>query len=203
MAAIPAPNNKEPLPPREPGGGFPVLPLGWYRAQIISAQVKPLKSGNGTGLELDLGITSPGYVNRKAWGTLNVNHTNPKTEQIGQQELQELIEACGFTRQTFHDDFQLNGRNILVRLKIEEARGNYPARNQIAGFAPESANKTLVPPPSGAGGTRSTPWAGGQQQQQPAQQQASQPAQQSAPAQTQATASGSGGSTAPWLRGKQ
>lgn len=194
MAAIPAPNNQEPLPPRQQGGGFPVLPLGWYQATIISSQVKPLGTGNGTGLNLDLGITSPGYVNRKVWGTLNVNHTNPKTEQIGQQELQELIEACGFTRATFKDDFQLNGRNILVRLKIEEARGQYPARNKIAGFAPENANKTLVPPPAGAGGTRSTPWAGGQQQQQPAQ--ATQPAATAATAAPAAT----GRKAPPWQR---
>lgn len=216
MAAIPQPNSKEPLPPRE-SGNFPVVPLGWYKAQIISAQVKPLKSNNGSGLNLELGLLSTGYVNRKVWSTLNVNHSSPQVERIGQQQLQELIEATGFTRATFHDDSQLNGKIVLVKLKIDEAKGDYPARNQASGFAPLSANKTLVPPPSGmtTGGGRpaassSTPWANGQQQpaaQQPAAQQPAaqqsipQADQQGAPAQTQvSTAAPRAGNTPPWQR---
>ena len=74
--------NASEAPARQPRVSTP-LPAGVYTAEITSADVKPLKSGRGTGLSLEYTIIDPEeHANRKVWQHINVKHDSAQAERV-------------------------------------------------------------------------------------------------------------------------
>lgn len=137
------------------------IPAGTYNAQVIESDLKPLKSGNGTGLALTFEILDGQFAKRRLWANLNVQHNNPQAQQIGQQQLSGLCHAVGVIRMT--DSSQLHHKPVKVRVKIRQD-AQYGDKNEITGYeALNGAAKPTVPSaaptPTAANAAPVAPWA--------------------------------------------
>jgi hypothetical protein len=154
---------------------YELLPAGWYTAQVTESEIVRLNSGNGSALKLTIEVLQDGYRGRKVWARLNVQHSNPKAEQIAQQQLRELCDSIGVVR--MQDTVELHNKPFSVKLKIrKDESGQYEDQNEVTGFKP-------------AGGSP----AHGQAM-------AAGMAQRSAPPAAAAPAAAAGGSTPPWAK---
>jgi hypothetical protein len=132
--------------PQKPMDKTPV-PAGTYLAQIIESEVKPLKSGNGTGMALTFEILDKAFAKRRIWTNLNVQHTNPVAQQIGQQQLSSICRAVNVIRMT--ETSQLHNRPLKIRVKIRKDE-QYGDKNEVTDY--ESAGNAIgaAPMPSAA-----------------------------------------------------
>lgn len=149
---------------------YELLPLGWYTAQITNSEIRTFSSGNGQGLKLTFDIIDGEYRGRKVWTTLNVRHTDPKTEKIAQQQLRDLCEAIGLAR--FENTTELHNKPLQIKVKVrKDDTGMYGDQNDVAAFKPLAggaavpsagpAARPSAPAPANApaaGGAPTPPW---------------------------------------------
>lgn len=134
---LPGGFNAQAVEPQQSFDNEP-LPAGLYTVEITNAEVKPLKSGNGTGLTLEFTVIDPApHAKRKAWANLNIQHTNPTAEQIGQSQLSAVCRAVGIN--VLQDSDELFQRVLRIRTKIRPADGQYAARTEVSGYEPAGA----------------------------------------------------------------
>lgn len=148
----------EPQAPRN----FDPLPAGPYDVEITDADVRELKSGNGTGLNIEYTVIAPEqYANRKIWQNLNIAHTNPQAEQISQSQLSALCRAVGID--VLQDSDQLFQKTLRVGVKVRPASGTYQASNDITGYepigsAPVAPRQAAAAPRAAAPTKAAPPW---------------------------------------------
>lgn len=157
QSIIPGGFNAALVEPQESRDYSPLAP-GVYVAEITNAEIKELKSGNGTGLSLEFTIVTPEqFANRKVWQNLNIRHSNEQAEQIAQAQLSALCRAVGID--ILKDSDELIQRMVQVRLKIRQAKDGYAASNDVTGYEavgaspvkqPEAAPKRQAAPASKA-----------------------------------------------------
>jgi hypothetical protein len=143
---------------------FSPLPAGLYTVEITNADIKDLKSGNGTGLSVEFTVIDPEqYARRKVFANLNIRHTNSQAEQIAQSQLSALCRAVGIG--VLDDTDALFQKILKVRVKIRAASGGYPESNDITGYEPAGAmppavspQRSAAPAPAAAGGASRKPW---------------------------------------------
>ena len=128
---------------------FKPLPPALYTAEITSAEVRPLKSGKGTGLTIEFTIIEPAqHAGRKVWQNLNIQHSSEKAQEIALRELTNLFRAIGVETATENDLF---GKVLRIRTKIVQSDG-YPDKAEVAGYEAASAIKpatSRTAPPAG------------------------------------------------------
>ena len=145
-------------------GNFEPLPAGWYTATIAQAELKDTKAGNGQYIKLRYDITGPTHQGRVVFGNLNIKNANPKAEEIGRQQLGEVMRAIGLSRVT--DTDQLVGGHISIKLDVKQD-AQYGASNEVKGFkavggsVPPAAAmpKATSPAPAAAPAKAAPPWA--------------------------------------------
>jgi len=122
--------NPKSAPPRE--NNFTVLPIGWYTADIVEADINQTKSGRC--IKLAMEVITQGYRGRKIWHRINFENASAKAQEIGQQQLAELCEVAGIERLTNTD--QLLRARVDLKLKITPAQGGYDESNDVSQYAP-------------------------------------------------------------------
>ena len=143
-------------------GNFDPLPPGWYHANITGAELKSTKAGNGQYIAVRYDITGPTHQGRVVFGNLNIKNPNPKAEEIGRQQLGEIMRAIGLAKVT--DTDQLIGGSLQIKLDISQQEG-YDPRNEVRAFkAIEGANMPItqmpaVPQATQASASAAPPWA--------------------------------------------
>lgn len=159
MAKLPTAFDANAVEPSAPRENTP-LPAGLYTVEITNADVKPLKSGNGTGLSLEFTVIDPApHAKRKVWQQLNIKHTNSQAEQIGQAELSALCRVVGIP--VLEDSDQLFQKILRIRTKVREAQGDYAARAEVAGYEAAGAGVPAANAPATAptaAGAAVAPW---------------------------------------------
>ena len=155
--------NVDELP--QGNGNFEPLPAGWYTVTITQADLKATKAGNGQYIKLRYDITGPTHQGRVVFGNLNIKNANPKAEEIGRQQLGDIMRAIGLAKVT--DTDQLIGGQIAIKLEVKQDE-QYGASNEVKGFksvsgsaAPTAASipaKTAAPAPA-ASAKAAPPWA--------------------------------------------
>ena len=110
---------------------YSVLPAGWYSATISGAEVKETKAGTGEYIAIKYSITGPTHQGRVIFGNLNIKNPNPKAEEIGRQQLGDIMRAIGLARVT--DTDQLIGGSLVIKLDVKEDE-KYGERNEVKGF---------------------------------------------------------------------
>ena len=144
---------------------FEPLPEGWYNATITGAEVKATNAGTGKYISCKYTITGPTHQGRVVFGNLNIKNPSTKAEEIGRQQLGEIMRAIGLAKVT--DTDQLIGGNLGIKLTVKT--GEY-AGNEIRGyralggvapaavtpFKPASAAPAKAATPSKFG---ASPWA--------------------------------------------
>jgi Protein of unknown function (DUF669) len=134
---------------------FDPLPPGWYTVTIKDAKLTDTKDRSGQYIAVQYATKS----NRVVFGNLNIRNKNPKAEEIGRQQLGELMRAVGLTRVT--DTDQLIGGTLQIKLAIREAANGYEASNDVKGYKAieggmmPSASPAAAPAPAKA----APPWA--------------------------------------------
>lgn len=134
--------NPKSAPPRE--NNFTVLPVGWYTADIVEADVTPTKSGRCVKLTME--VITQGYRGRKIWHRINFENASPKAQKIGNQQLAELCEAVGIERLTNTD--QLLRKRVDLKLKITPAQGGYDEGNDVSQYAVAGLKTGGAPAPA-------------------------------------------------------
>ena len=124
---------------------FEPLPAGWYTCTISQAELKATKAGNGQYIKLRYDITGPSHQGRVVFGNLNIKNANPKAEEIGRQQLGEIMRAIGLAKVT--DTDQLIGGEISIKLDIKQD-AQYGASNEVRGF--KSMSGSVAPSVSSA-----------------------------------------------------
>jgi len=142
-------------------GNFEPLPAGWYTCTISQAELKETKAGNGQYIKLRYDITGPSHQGRVVFGNLNIKNANPKAEEIGRQQLGEIMRAIGLAKVA--DTDQLIGGQISIKLDIKQD-AQYGASNEVRGFKSVSgsvAPSVTAAPTSApaATGKAAPPWA--------------------------------------------
>lgn len=141
-------------------GDFTPLPDGWYSATISKAEIKQTKAGTGSYIAARYDITGPSHEGRVVFGNLNISNPSPKAEEIGRQQLGDLMRAIGL--ETVTDTDQLIGGKCQIKLTTRKS-GAYADANEIKSWkAPEGMASAAMPKPSApaqapAGAT--PPWA--------------------------------------------
>jgi hypothetical protein len=147
--------------PKGNNGTYDPLPAGWYTATMVGAELKATKSGTGQYISIRYDITGPTHQGRVVFGNLNIRNQSSKAEQIGQQQLGEIMMATGIPRVS--DTDQLIGHSLQIKLDIEKSE-QYGDKNQVKGFkaigggAPPAL--ALAPAPAAAAPAKAAPpWA--------------------------------------------
>ena len=111
---------------------FEPIPTGWYEVSINSTQLKQTKGGAGEYIALRYIVIGPAHQGRVIVGKLNIRNPNSKTQDIGIQQLGDLMQAIGLA--SVEDTDQLIGGHLEVEVKISEASGGCDFSNYVSGF---------------------------------------------------------------------
>jgi hypothetical protein len=148
-----------------PQGNYDPLPPGWYTATISRAELKRTKDGSGQYIKVRYDITGPIHQGRLVFGSLNIKNSSAKAEEIGRQQLGELMRAIGLAKVT--DTDQLIGGSLQIKVDVRAATDQYSADNEVKGFkaitgsapnfaAPAATEQASSP---SAMGKAAPPWA--------------------------------------------
>lgn len=153
--------------PQGNGGNYDPLPAGWYNANITSAELKPTKDGSGQYIKVRYDITGPSHQGRVVFGNLNIKNASAKAEEIGRQQLGEIMRAIGLAKVT--DTDQLIGGSLSIKLDVRAATEQYAAQNEVKGFkaitgsaptfAAPAASPSASAPAAAAPAKATPPWA--------------------------------------------
>ena len=139
---------------------YELLPAGWYDAVIQGAELRDTKTG-GQMIAVKYSVTGPSHQGRLVWGNINIRNANPKAEEIGRQQLGDIMRALGLARVT--DTDQLIGGNLGIKVAIREAQNGYDAQNEVKGFRALSGSAAPAPSvgvaPAAAPAGKQPPWA--------------------------------------------
>lgn len=134
---------------------FEPLPAGWYTAVINGAEIKNTKAGTGQYIAVRYDITGPYHQGRVIFSNLNIKNPNPKAEEIGRQQLGELMRAIGLA--TVQDTDQLIGGQLSIKLDVRESE-QYGASNDVKGYKSSGAAPPAVAAKTSAPAKASPPW---------------------------------------------
>ena len=141
----------------ESRGDYEPLPEGWYSAEIGDAEIRVTKDGTGQYIRCRYNITGPTKAGRVVFGNLNIMNKSQKAEEIGRQQLGELMRCIGLGR--IEDTDQLIGCPLQIKLSIRPAENGYAAQNEVRGFrAPEGAAPAKAAP-AASSSKAAPPWA--------------------------------------------
>ena len=139
----------------EGDNNFEPIPAGWYSCSIGSAEIKDTKAGTGQYIAVRYNITGPSHEGRVIFGNLNIRNQNPKAQEIGLQQLGDIMRAIGLA--SVEDTDQLIGGQLEIKVKISPANNGYEASNDVSGF---KALKGGVAPMATTAPTKAAPAAG-------------------------------------------
>jgi hypothetical protein len=139
---------------------YELVPAGWYTAIITDAELKPTKAGNGEYIKLRYDLTGPSCQGRVVFSNLNIKNPNPKAEEIGRQQLGEMMRALGLA--AVDDTDQLINGHLTIKVDVRPGSGDYGPQNEVKGWKASNASVPPLPKPetpSGVSGKASPPWA--------------------------------------------
>lgn len=111
--------------------GFQPIPEGEYLAQIVQSEMKNNKAGTGQYLELRVQILEEPYVGRLVFERLNLINPNETAVRIANRTLADICEACGMGDEEIEDSEDLHGIEFIAKLKVTEAKGEFPPGNEV------------------------------------------------------------------------
>lgn len=145
---------------------FDALPPGEYEVIVTESDLRENSKGTGHFLAITHDVQQPEqFRGRKLWNNITVSHQSAKAQEIGKQQLAQLVKACGF--EGISDSEQLHGIPVIAIVKVQKDDNT---RNDVKGYK------------SKAGAQPHMQAAPAQQQTVAQPQEASAPAQQPSPA---------------------
>jgi hypothetical protein len=146
---------------------YELIPEGWYTATITSAALGDTKSGSGKKIDIRYDITGPTQQGRVMFQAVNIRNQSQKAEEIGRQQLGEIMRAIGLAK--VEDSDQLIGSSLQIKVKIrkptdrDREAGYTEDKNEVAGFKALSGSAIPVaaskPAATSAPAGAKPPWA--------------------------------------------
>jgi hypothetical protein len=90
------------------------------------------------------------------FGNLNLRNKNPKAEEIGAQQLGELMRAVGLAR--LEDSDQLIGKRLSVKLTTQKSE-QYGDKNEVKGFRANGSAQPVIVAGAAPAASAKPPWA--------------------------------------------
>jgi hypothetical protein len=140
---------------------YELIPEGWYNVTITKAELGNTKSGTGQKIDVRYDITGPTQQGRVIFQAVNIRNQSQKAEEIGRQQLGEIMRAIGLAR--VEDTDQLIGGQLCIKIKIrqptdrDKAAGYTEDKNEVAGFKAVSGGIAPKPAPNAAPAASSAP----------------------------------------------
>jgi hypothetical protein len=132
------------------------LPAGWYTASITAAELKNTKAGTGQYIAIRYDIIGPTHQGRIVFGNLNIRNPNPKAEEIGRQQLGEVMRAIGIAK--VQDTDELIGGQLSIKVDIRSSE-QYGDQNEVKGFKAIAGSTPPAPVTKAAAtGKAAPPW---------------------------------------------
>lgn len=125
---------------------FLAIPAGDYQVTITDATLNDTKSGNGQYIKLKMTITGPTHQGRVLFSNLNIRNQSSKAEEIGLQQLGELMRAAGL--QKVKDTDELVGASVVVKVsKTQDADygDDEGFKNEVKAFKSASGSNAPMP----------------------------------------------------------
>jgi hypothetical protein len=110
---------------------FAPVPAGWYLSTIHSAEVKQTKAGTGEYVKVRYNLVGGEHANRVVFGNLNLKNQNEAAQNIGRQQLGEIMRAIGLP--TIQDTDQLVGGVLEIKLSVRDDP-QWGVSNEVKGF---------------------------------------------------------------------
>jgi len=144
--------------PQQESVDFSPIPEGWYTSTIASADLRSTKAGTGEYIAVRFDVTGPTHQGRVVFTNLNIRNPNPKAEEIGRQQLGQIMQAIGAS--TVTDTDQLIGGNVAIKVSIKRDE-KWGDRNEVRGFKTIAGGQTPQPAAVEKPPTRGAapPWA--------------------------------------------
>jgi hypothetical protein len=114
------------------------VPEGIYNASITQAELKPTADGTGQYIKMRLDITGPTHQGRVVFANLNIKNASAKAEEIGREQLGDIMRAIGLAKVA--DTDQLIGGSLNIKLAIRASRTDaatgktYDAQNEVKAY---------------------------------------------------------------------
>lgn len=147
------------------GTNFDPLPAGWYTATIAKAELVDTQNKKGQYIKVRYDIVGPTHQGRVVFGNLNIRNESVKAEEIGRQQMGDIMRALGLAK--LADTDQMIGGNLDIKLAIRAATEQYEAQNEVKGFRALNGSTGTIPKavtskaatPAAAGSKAPPPWA--------------------------------------------
>ena len=139
---------------------YELLAPGWYTAIITEGELKTTKAGDGEYIKLRYDITGPTGQGRCVFSNFNIKNKSTKAEEIGRQQLGEMMRAVGLPSVSNTDEL-ING-HLTIKIDVRPASGEYAAQNEVKGWRSSTGSLPPQPKPetpAGAPAKASPPWA--------------------------------------------
>jgi hypothetical protein len=135
-------------PETQEGTGFDLISPGDYVAQVIGANIRQPKSGDGHMLALTWKICDGEYEGRQVWETLCYQHSNPTTQDIARKKLKDLCVAVGITEQVSDPEIFLF-KPARVKIGIHSDKyGQFDDNNVVKRVSPLQDPEPTTPNPT-------------------------------------------------------
>lgn len=115
--------------PRPP---VPLIPAGWYKAQIVSSNLKTTRAGDGRVLTLTFYLLGEGAPKQQLLASFNVENPSEAAVDHAMQKLSMLSESVG--KPMWENSRELYNIPLGVRVSIAPASNGYRARNTVAAY---------------------------------------------------------------------
>lgn len=114
-----------------PSTGTPEpLPIGTYLVEITKTEKKP--NDNGWGLAVEFTVADGDFKGRKIFEQYNLQHTNPDTVRIAQEQFSALCHVTDTLKP--RDIGEFLGKVLQLKVRIDPPKNGYDARNRITQY---------------------------------------------------------------------
>ena len=138
---------------------FTPIPAGWYTAAITDAENKTTKAGTGNYIKVRFDVTGPEHQGRVVWTNLNTRNPSSKAEEIGRQQLGDIMRAIGLT--ILEDTDQMLGGNLSIKVAVRDDP-DYGQSNEVKAYKSIDGSTPPVAAPAAttpAAPSAAPPWA--------------------------------------------
>ena len=132
----------------DPSIPLEAVPSDKYTAAITHSELKPIKAGNGSYLEIEYTILEGEYKGRKVWDRLCLNHQTQKTVEIARANLSAVCHAVGIMKP--RDSSELHNIPLTITVKTRRDNDTGNIYNEVKGYSKRESLLPTPPPPTEA-----------------------------------------------------
>lgn len=150
MAKLPGSFNAD---EHEGVADFKALPNGKYPVEITDTDVVRNSNDTGTLIKITHKVYEGEFKGRILWKNINYTHeTSPQAQEIGENELANLLTSVGMNVLPDNDTEHLHGKKVMAKVTFKKATATQPEGNDVKMYYPVEGEAKPSKPKSSGGG---------------------------------------------------